>query len=98
MSSIDKSKKVYLIVHGQMQLLETVKEKLTAKGFAKENMQMAGLDKAGDKGEYVGMVWPPMAPSEVIVSQITETGVQGGKGMGAWATVSQQEILRVPLK
>lgn len=71
MSSVmDATKTVYLIVHGRKQLLEQVKEKLVLKGFEKEKMQDASLDKAGNAGEYVAMVWPPMAPKEIVVSEI----------------------------
>ncbi|MRN69052.1 MAG: hypothetical protein FIO04_05060, partial [Nitrosopumilales archaeon] len=51
-------KTVYLIVHGQKQLLEQVIEKLVARGFKRSNMQAASLEKAGNKGDFVAMVWP----------------------------------------
>ena len=47
--SLDSSKKVYIIVHGQRNLADPVKEKLASAGFNKENMEMAGLDKADRK-------------------------------------------------
>jgi len=96
MSQIDGTKKIYLIVHGQRQLIEPIKEKLASR-FKRENMQPASLERAGEVGEYVAMIWPPMAPKEVVVSQITGTGGSGGKGMGAWGSVSQKELFRVPL-
>jgi hypothetical protein len=96
MSEIDSTKKVHLIVHGQRQLVEPVKEKLAGR-FKRENMQPASLDKAGEVGEYVAMLWPPMAANEIVVSQITGTGGSGGPGMGAWSSVSQKELFRVPL-
>jgi hypothetical protein len=97
MSEIDNTKKIYLIVHGQRNLLESVKDRLAAKNFKRENMLHASLDKAGEMGEYVAMLWPPMAPKEIVVSQIVNVGVKGGSGMGAWSSVSQKEVLRVPL-
>lgn len=99
MSQIDATKKVYLIVHGQRQLMDAVKDKLAAK-FSKDNMQPASLEKAGDVGEYVAMIWPPMAPAEIVVSQITGTNTSGGgaRGMGAWGTVDLKELMRMPLK
>jgi len=96
MSEIDGTKKVYLIVHGQSQMIEPVKDKLASK-FKRENMQPASLDKAGEAGEYVAMLWPPMAAKEIVVSQITGMGGSGGTGMGAWSSVSQKELFRVPL-
>ena len=50
MSQIDGTKKVYLIVHGQRNLVDPVKEKL-AGNFKRENMQPASLDRAGEVGE-----------------------------------------------
>ena len=101
--SVDNSKKVYLIVHGQRNLIEAVKDRLAANKFKRENMQPASLDRAGEAGEYVAMLWPPMAPSEIVVSQITGAGGNsdgegGARGMAAWASVSQKELFRVSLR
>ncbi|HXG08016.1 MAG TPA: hypothetical protein VNI77_11910 [Nitrososphaera sp.] len=96
MSQIDATRKIYIIVHGQHHLLEPVKDKLSSE-FKRENMIPASLDKAGEVGEYVAMLWPPMAPTEIVVSQITgKGGASPGRGMGAWASVQQKEILRMP--
>lgn len=95
MSEIDGTKKIYLIVHGQRQMIEPVKDKLAAR-FKRENMQPASLDRAGEVGEYVAMLWPPMAAKEIVVSRITGTGASG-QGMGAWSSVSQKELFRLPL-
>ena len=69
-------------------------------------MQNANLDKAGNPGEYVAMIWPPMAPKEILVNEIIEpssesekNGDSGGiKGMGDWDNVGQRELYRIPLK
>ena len=104
-NSIDSSKKVYLIVHGQRQLLEPVKDKLAAAGFKKENIEMASLDRAGATGEYCAMLWPPMAPTDIMVSVVTGSAQQGGqgggggsRGMGAWGSVAMKQVMKVPLK
>jgi hypothetical protein len=96
-SSMDTSKKIYLIVHGQQQFLDRIKEKLVMQGFEKENMQLASLDRTGNASEYVAMIWPPMAPKEIVVSEIVDTKATGGSGMGAWSSVSQKELYRIPL-
>jgi hypothetical protein len=96
-SSMDTSKKIYLIVHGQHQFLDRIKEKLVMQGLKKENMQLASLDRTGNASEYVAMIWPPMAPKEIVVSEIVDTNATGGSGMGAWASVSQKELYRIPL-
>jgi hypothetical protein len=97
-SQIDVTKKIYIIVHGKHDLIEPVKEKLAAAGFSKDNMMPASLDKAGDAGEYVAMLWPPMAANSIAVSQITGPA-QGGQsqGMGAWGSVDLKEVLKLPL-
>ena len=67
-------------------------------GFKSERMQLASLDKAGEPGEYVAMVWPPMYPREIIVSEIT--GKHDGKnhsGMGAWASIERNDIQKILL-
>ena len=98
MSQIDSTKKIYIIVHGKRDLIEPVKEKLAAAGFNKDNMVPASLDKAGDAGEYVAMLWPPMAANSIAVSQITGPAQQGqSQGMGAWGSVDLKEVLKLPL-
>ncbi len=97
MSEIDRTKKVHLIVHGQRQLIESAKARLVAAKFLQENLQPASLDKAGEIGDYVAMLWPPMAPKEIVVSQITGTGSDNGQGMGAWSSIIQKELFRVPI-
>ena len=98
MSQIDYTKKIYLIVHGQRQMMDTVKDKLASK-IQQENMQPASLDKAGEAGEYVAMLWPPMAPNEIVVSQITgQRCGRGGTGMGAWGSVAMKELMQRAVK
>ena len=99
MFEIDSTRRIHFIVHGQHQLIEPAKDKLAAAKFLRENMQHASLDKAGDIGDYVAMLWPPMTSKEIIVSQITGTGSDSGQGMGmgAWASITQKELFRVPL-
>lgn len=97
-SQIDSTKKIYVIVHGQHSMLEPVKEKLASAGFSKANMEMASLDRAGNAGEYVAMLWPPMAASSIMVSLITGPAEPGkSHGMGAWGTVGTREVMRLPL-
>ena len=96
-SSLDSSKKIYLIVHGEHHFLDRIKEKLVMQGFEKENMQLASLDRTGNAKEYVAMIWPPMDPKEIVVSEIVDTNATGGSGMGAWSSVSQKELYRIPL-
>ena len=59
-----------MIVHGQKQLLESIKSKRSTVGFKTEQMNLADMNKPGNQGDYVAMLWPPMAPKEIIISQI----------------------------
>jgi hypothetical protein len=95
-------KAVYLIVHGQKQLLEQVIEKLVIRGFKRSNMQAASLEKAGNKGDFVAMVWPPSAPKEIVVSEITGNRASENQDitidLGAWTSFGLHELYRISLQ
>ncbi|HYY87119.1 MAG TPA: hypothetical protein VE594_08450 [Nitrososphaeraceae archaeon] len=99
MSTIDYDKAVHLIVHGQRDLIDSIKNKLASLGFADEKLVPASLQKTGSVGEYVAMAWPPMRATEIILSEITglNQGDDKNNVMGAWSNVSQKEISRIPL-
>lgn len=97
MSNYDTEKNVYVIVHGQKQLFETVKSRIGDFGLKTEKLVLADMNKPGNEGDYVAMVWPPMAPTEIVLSQIIDFNGTDGRGMGAWATVNQKELQRIPL-
>lgn len=97
MSNYSSDKNVHVIVHGQKQLFESIKSKLSTVGFKTEQMILADMNKPGNKGDYVAMLWPPMAPQEIIISQIIDLEGTNGRGMGAWASVNQKELERIPL-
>ena len=62
-------------------------------------MQKASLDKAGNEGEYVAMVWPPMDPKEIVVSRIVGTAANANLNThrGAGASIEQKELYKIPL-
>lgn len=95
-SSLNNDKKIHVIVHGNRQNYDKVKNMLVEKKLNEEKIAMASLEKAGEIGEYVAMTWPPMAAREVIVSEIVGTNAQG-EGMGAWGSIEQKELFRFPL-
>lgn len=97
MSNYNTEKSVYLIVHGQKQLLDTVKSKLSALGFKNDKLIAADMDKPGNPGDFVAMVWPPMAAKEIILSEIIDFNNSGGQGMGAWASLNKKELERISL-
>jgi len=92
-------KTVYIIVHGKRELFELVEDKLASKGFDRSRIQKASLDKAGNQGEYVAMVWPPMDPKEIVVSRIVGTTANANLDtpLGAWASVERKELYKIPL-
>jgi len=96
------AKTVNLIVHGQKQLLEQVIDKLVAQGFQRSNMQAASLEKPGNKGEFVAMVWPPSAPKEIVVSEITGDRASESQDitidLGASTSIGQNESYRISLQ
>lgn len=99
MSTIDYDKAVHLIVHGQRDLIDSIKLKLASLGFAEAKLVPASLEKTGNVGEYVAMAWPPMHAKEIILSEITRINQAEAKNnvMGAWSNISQKEISRIPL-
>lgn len=99
MSTIDYSKPVHLIVHGQHDLIDTLKHILISLGFSEEKLLPASLEKTGNIGEYVAMAWPPMRATEVIINEITGIKESETKEnpMGAWANIEKKEISRIPL-
>jgi len=92
-------KTIYIIVHGKRELFELVEDKLASKGFDRSRIQKASLDKAGNQGEYVAMVWPPRDPKEIVVSRIVGTAANANLDtpLGAWASVEQKELYKIPL-
>ncbi len=96
MSNIDTEKNVYVIVHGQKQLFETVKSRLGDIGLKTEKLVLADMNKPGNEGDYVAMLWPPTGSTEIILSEIIDFNGPEGRGMGAWATLNQKELQRVP--
>jgi hypothetical protein len=99
-SEIDTTKTVYIIVHGQTHLFDKVQLSLISKGFERARIQRATLDKAGQRGEYVAMAWPPMAPKEIVLSEIIGPAADTDRSsvLGAWATVEQKELHRIRLE
>jgi|SRR5919199_2185965 hypothetical protein len=96
MTNYNKEKNVFVIVHGQRQLFETVKSKLVTAGFQNDKIIPAQLDKTGNSGDFVAMIWPPMSPTEIILSEIIDFNGTG-QGMGAWASLNKKELQRISL-
>ena len=70
MTDIDASKKVYLFLHGRMDLLEKSQTALASIGFQKENVMMADPKQAGEVGDYMAMLWMPPNPDHIKIQQI----------------------------
>ena len=53
MADVDSSKKVYLFLHGRMDLHEKMLDSLANNGFQKENAIMGNPKQAGEVGDYM---------------------------------------------
>jgi hypothetical protein len=96
MTDYNNEKNVYVIVHGQKQFFEIVKSKLNRFGFKNDKLIPAELNKTGNPGDFVAMIWPPMTPNEIILSEIIDLNGTG-QGMGSWTSVNKKELERISL-
>ena len=80
---------------------------MPSEGSEEEKMQNAHLDKAGNPGEYVAMIRPPMAPKEILVNEIKsyldpakakKNGNSGEiRGDGSMGQSGTERVYRIPL-
>jgi hypothetical protein len=99
MAELDNQKKVYLFLHGRMDLKEKAMNALATKGFTENNVTMALPNKVGEVGEYMAMLWMPPNPDHIKIQQITKVEVVEPEGMiGLWKGVSKDDIDTVSLE
>ena len=99
MAELDNQKKVYLFLHGRMDLKEKAMNALATKGFTENNVVMALPNKVGEVGEYMAMLWMPPTPDHIKIQQITKVEVVEPEGMiGLWKGVSKDDIDTVSLE
>ena len=98
MADVDSSKKVYLFLHGRMDLNEKAMNALASNGFQKENVVMADPKQAGEVGDYMAMLWMPPNPDHIIVQQITAVEACEPDGMiCVWKGVSKDDLFEIKL-
>ena len=98
MAELDNQKKVYLFLHGRMDLKEKAMNALATKGFTENNVTMALPNKVGEVGEYMAMLWMPPNPDHIKIQLITKVEEVEPEGMiGLWKGVSQEDIDTIPL-
>ena len=98
MAELDNQKKVYLFLHGRMDLKEKAMNALATKGFTEDNVTMALPNKVGEIGEYMAMLWMPPNPDHIKIQQITKVEDVEPEGMiGLWKGVSKEDIDTVSL-
>mgnify|MGYP001118965566 FL=1 len=98
MAELDNQKKVYLFLHGRMDLKEKAMNALATKGFTENNVTMALPNKVGEVGEYMAMLWMPPNPDHIKIQQITKVEDVEPEGMiGLWKGVSKEDIDTIPL-
>ena len=99
MTDVDASKKVYLFLHGRMDLLEKSQNALASKGFQKEKVVMADPKQAGEVGDYMAMLWMPPNPDHIKIQQITAVEDCEPEGMiGVWKGVAKDDLFEVKLE
>ena len=99
MAELDNQKKVYLFLHGRMDLKEKAMNALATKGFTEDNVTMALPNKVGEIGEYMAMLWMPPNPDHIKIQQITKVEVVEPEGMiGLWKGFSKDDIDTVSLE
>lgn len=96
MANFNSEKNVYVIVHGQKQHFEKIESKLVQFGFSKDKIIPANMQETGNSGDYVAMIWPPIKPTEIILSEIINFN-GNGPGKGAWASLNKKELDRISL-
>ena len=99
MADVDSSKKVYLFLHGRMDLHEKMLDSLASNGFQKENAIMGNPKQAGEVGDYMAMLWMPPNPDHIKVQQITAVEACEPDGMiGVWKGVSKDDLFEIKLE
>ncbi|GIT55322.1 MAG: hypothetical protein VYD94_01580 [Thermoproteota archaeon] len=100
MADVDSSKKVYLFLHGRMDLHEKMLDSLANNGFQKENAIMGNPKQAGEVGDYMVQLWPPGPnPENIKVQKITAVEECEPEGMiGVWKGVSKEDLFEIKLE
>jgi predicted metalloprotease len=99
MTDIDSSKKVYLFLHGRMDLHEKTMNALANNGFQKENVAMADPKQAGEVGDYMAMLWMPPNPDHIKIQKITAVEDCEPEGMiGVWKGVAKDDLFEIKLE
>ena len=100
MVEVDSSKKVYLFLHGRMDLHEKMLNSLESNGFQKDNTIMGNSKQAGEVGDYMVQLWPPGPnPDHIKVQQITAVEECEPEGMiGVWKGVSKEDLFEINLE
>ena len=100
MTDVDTSKKVYLFLHGRMDLHEKTLDTLASNGFQKENITMGNPKQAGEVGDYMVQLWPPgPSPDHIKIQQITAVEPCEPEGMiGVWKGVSKDDLFEIKLE
>jgi hypothetical protein len=100
MVEVDSSKKVYLFLHGRMDLHENTNHSLESNGFQKDNAIMGNPKQAGEVGDYMVQLWPPGPnPNHIKVQQITAVEECEPEGMiGVWKGVSKEDLFEINLE
>src|SRR5215467_7261148 len=97
--SMDKTKTVYLFLHGRRDLETPAINALVSNGVPKEKIVAANPNKVGDVGDYMAMLWMPPNPDHIKIQKITNVVQVTPEGMiGLWKGVSKEDLFTIPIK
>lgn len=96
--NIDSNQKVYLFVHGRMNLRDGAVSALKSAGVSEDAIVDAVSDKTGRVGDYMAMLWMPPNPDHIKMQRITAVEQVEPEGMmGLWKGVSADDIGTIDL-
>lgn len=99
MNQIDSEKPVYLFVHGRKDLEPIAINKLVTNGFSKDKIISAKVDRVGNVGDYMAMLWFPPNPDHIKIQKITKVeAVSPDDMIGLWKGVTRQDLFQIKLK
>ena len=96
---IDKTKYVYLFVHGHNQLTEKSIKKLISYGILNTKIVLAKPNELGNVDDYMAMLWPPQNPDYIKFQQITKINKNQNidNHSGMWKNVIHVDLFTIDL-
>lgn len=99
MTDIDKEKSIYIFVHQQKDLENTLKNLLVKNRFLNEKIIIAKSNKVGNVGEHMALLWAPNNPSNIKIQKIIKVNkIEKPEGvLGFWRGVTWDDVFEILL-